>query len=323
VHQNKKTTLWSFCFDSFLRSLLGSYLLFVYAAVSENQISKSTLLETITAKNWEGYELIQAGEGRRLERFGDQIIERPEPNALWQISEYDSRWQEVSASFKEGEWSREIAEDWSIAWKGVKFDLKTTPFRHVGVFPEQSANWEWLTELVGKAVVAGKKPKVLNLFAYTGGASVAAALAGAQVCHADASKGVVHWASENARHSKAAPESTRWIVDDVRKFVSREVRRGNTYDIILLDPPVFGRGRQGEVWRLEEDLPELLSDLSQLFTGEPLGFLLNFYATEVYPESILRLAESYITQLPLKLSSLCLEESKTKKLLQTGYTVRS
>ncbi len=281
-------------------------------------------LETIIAQNWSDYELLQSGDGRRLERFGQNIISRPESNALWHITEHHAGWKTAQGIFEQGEWTREpSAKGWNMKWQGVEFALKPTPFRHVGIFPEQSANWEWLTKIIQDSVKKGVKPRVLNLFAYTGGASIAAALAGADVCHVDASKGVVHWASENSRASKVASESIRWIVDDVRKFIAREIRRGNTYDIILLDPPVFGRGSQGEIWRLEEHLPLLLSDLGQIFSEKPLGFLLNFYATEIYPEAIFRLTQSIVTQLPLSLYSLCLEESVSKNLLQTGYLVRS
>ena len=278
-------------------------------------------MKQIITPAWEAYELLKTGDGERIERFGEYVLSRPEQTALWGLVGSTPK---TAATFQSGEWRMHKEIDfWNIKWRDITFTLKLTPFRHVGIFPEQASNWEWLQEKVKVAGASGKKVRVLNLFGYTGGASIAAALAGAEVCHVDASKGAVHWASENARASEVPNDRIRWIVEDARKFVAREVRRGSVYDVVLLDPPVFGRGNQGEVWRLEEDLRPLLQDISRLFSKEPVAFLLNFYATEVYPESIARMVREVIPQFTLDLAELCLAESDGENILQTGYLLRS
>jgi 23S rRNA (cytosine1962-C5)-methyltransferase len=280
-------------------------------------------MKTIITPAWADYELLQTGDGRRLERFGKHLVSRPETSVLWNVSDPRPEWHETDAVFEGGEWVRDrVSEDWTVTYEGVTLRLRPTPFRHVGIFPEQAANWSWLRQKVAEIVAKGRKPRVLNLFAYTGGASIAAALSGAEVTHVDASKGSVFWASENARLSGLSEKAIRWIVDDVPKFIAREVRRGATYDIILLDPPTFGRGSKGEIWRLADHLPALLEDVGALMP-EPKGLLLNFYATELYPESVLRLAQEHISGLDLELATLSLAENDGKSLLQTGYLVRS
>jgi 23S rRNA (cytosine1962-C5)-methyltransferase len=277
----------------------------------------------------EGYELIDSGNGHRLERIGQVSCIRPEPNVLWEpfssshpawanpdikfIDKKDEPWQYRKDQFRGG---------WEVRFPGgIQLLVKPTPFRHLGVFPEQAANWQWIQDSVKKKPGA----RGLNLFGYTGGASIAAAKAGAVVTHVDASKGTVYWASENARRSACKEESIRWIVDDAMKFIRREQRRGHTYDLIIMDPPVFGRGTKGEIWRLEEDLGELLEVAAALLTKEPLGFLLNFYATSLYPESIARLVRDTVGDRfsHHDLLALCLQESESKKVLQSGFCVRS
>jgi len=280
------------------------------------------MIQQVITSGWEDYELLATGDGLRTERFGEHIITRAEPNVLWAGGKASSH--PAVAVFQAGEWkvTHELKK-WKVTWKECTFNLKLTPFRHVGIFPEQAANWQWLGTKISNAIASGRTVRVLNLFAYTGGASMVSALAGAEVCHVDASKGVVQWASENARASGVPADRIRWIVDDVRKFVAREVKRGAKYDLILLDPPVFGRGTKGEVWRLEEDLASLLKSVAQLYSAEPLGFLLNFYATEVYPEAIARMAQQIMPSFQLELAELCLSESKSEALFQTGYIVRA
>jgi len=276
------------------------------------------------------YALLDSGEGRRLERFGKRLISRPDGNVLWSKTAPE-KWHNLAAEFKVGSsekgWEytdKEAEEGWTIAWKNCRFLVKPTPFRHMGLFPEQAVNWEWLREKIVEN--PDRKVRVLNLFAYTGAASVVAAKAGAQVCHVDASVGSIKWAQDNARASNLSETAIRWIADDVLKFLRREVRRGNHYDVIMLDPPVFGRGPKGEIFRLEERLEELLQLCNQLLSEKPLGFLLNFYATALYPESVARLATSILNKKfnkSLELASLCIEEEASDNLLPTGFLLRS
>lgn len=277
----------------------------------------------------EGYELIDTGNGLRLERFGQHTVVRPDSSVLWKpTNPQHPAWINPDARFAEeaeGHWVLRkpgLREGWEARFGAARVLVKPTAFRHVGVFPEQAANWDWLE---GRIQDTKKPVKVLNLFGYTGIASVVAAAAGAQVTHVDASKGTVFWASENARRSGLGEKGIRWIVDDVQKFVARELRRGTSYDLIIMDPPVFGRGSKGEIWRLEDNLAELLGAVQRLFTKEPLGFLLNFYATPLYPEALLRLVQDTVgTVVPgCALASLCVTESESKKPFQCGFSVRS
>lgn len=277
-------------------------------------------MKTITTSGWEGYELLQSGNRQRLERVGDFCIVRPDPNAIWPLSQpVDPRWKQADAVFGQNGDSRNpwqfrgnVPEDWFLTWNDCRFRVHLTPFRHIGVFPEQAAQWQWLDEIVQP------QQRVLNLFAYSGAATVVAARKGAAVTHVDASKPAVEWAADNARINQV---EVRWMVEDVRKFVKREVRRGNKYDVILLDPPVFGRGTKGEVWRLEENLPELLTDLRQLSTPDTKIWL-NFYAAAAYPLTVQRLAEQALGR-SLELGALSLCESVSENLLQTGFLLRS
>jgi 23S rRNA (cytosine1962-C5)-methyltransferase len=286
-------------------------------------------MENILIQPSEAYELIDTGNGLRLERFGVHTVVRPDPSVLWEpTSPGHPAWINPDMQFDdmlEARWrfrKAEFAEGWEVAVAGVKAQIKPTPFRHMGIFPEQEATWQWLTKRIKQH---GGKTRVLNLFGYTGLSSIIAAKAGAQVTHVDAAKGTVFWASENARRSGLENQGIRWIVEDVLKFVQREVRRGAHYDIIVMDPPVFGRGSKGEIWRLEKDLRDLFDGVRALLGSKPTGVLLNFYATPVYPEAIARLMREVLSPVcgELELVSLCLVESESKKLLQTGYTVRS
>lgn len=277
------------------------------------------------------YSLLDSGDGCRLERFGYYHVVRPDPNVLWSRSN-PSAWKKPAAEFLVEAGNRgwkfheeNVSDGWNIAWRDCRFHVKPTPFRHMGLFPEQAVNWRWLTEYISTSKKAGRVPKVLNLFAYTGAASVVAAKAGAQVCHVDASLGSIKWAQENAQLSGLSSTAVRWIADDVVKFLRREVRRENEYDLIIMDPPVFGRGPKGEIFRLEERLGELLELARQLLTHESSALLLNFYATSLYPESVVRLAESTLRGKggELELASLCLAEELSGKMLPTGFFIRS
>jgi 23S rRNA (cytosine1962-C5)-methyltransferase len=286
-------------------------------------------MQTITIPPSEGYELLDSGNGQRLERFGAFTVVRPDPAVLWKPSfPQNQAWINPDLIFDEAaesHWRHRTGkthDGWEVSFEAMKLLIRPTSFRHVGVFPEQADNWEW----IGKRLKGVKKPvRVLNLFGYTGGASIAAALAGAQVTHVDAAKGTVHWASENARRSGLGDAGIRWIVEDARKFVQREVRRGATYDLIVLDPPVFGRGTKGEVWRLEDSLVPLIDDIRQLLSATNLGVVCNMYATPIYPHALARGIEQTLAGAAgeLELSCLMLEESESKRLLQSGYTLRS
>lgn len=290
----------------------------------------------VIAPSFPDYKLLDSGDGKRLERFADKIIVRPDPNVLWPKSQpKHPGWTNPDALYQNQSspkgWlcSPSLLEGWAFKYDEASFQVRPTPFRHMGIFPEQADNWIWLKNLINKRASSNPdkvKPKVLNLFAYTGAASILAALAGASVCHVDASKASIKWAKQNASLSGLSEEAIRWIVDDATKFLQREIRRGSRYDLIIMDPPVFGRGPKGEIWRLEERIAQLMSLTKELLSPSPLGVLLNFYATAIYPECIARVAQTEMAgvSLPqLELGSLNLEEECSKKLLCTGFFLRT
>ncbi len=239
------------------------------------------------SKDWKDYELIDTSDGQRLERWKDVILVRPDPQVIWKDCRKDKAWKNADAVYNRsdkggGAWdvrniSRSMLDDgWTINYKDLKLKVKPTGFKHTGVFPEQAVNWDFMSE---KIKVANRPVSVLNLFAYTGGATVACAKAGAKVCHVDASKGMVAWAKENAALSGLADAPIRYIVDDCKKFIEREIRRGNKYDIIIMDPPSYGRGPGGEIWKLEDDINQLILLTKQLLCEKPLLMLVNSYTT--------------------------------------------
>ena len=237
-------------------------------------------------KDWKDYELLDCSEGERLERWGKVILIRPDPQIIWSTPKDHPMWKHADARYVRssqggGHWEyrRELPEFWKINYKDLTFKISPTGFKHTGLFPEQAVNWDMMREKIKEAKAEGREVRVLNLFAYTGGATVAAASAGASVCHVDAAKGMVHWARENAELSSLNEKPIRWIVDDCKKFVEREIRRGSKYDAVILDPPSYGRGPGGEVWKLEEHVFELVSLVSEVLTEEPLFVLLNSYTT--------------------------------------------
>ncbi len=244
--------------------------------------------ENLFAADWGDYSYLDSGGTRRLERFGGRIMDRPAPQAIWDPHLPGSRWGDADARFVRhsdgsGQWTFRAGgepEPWTMTWQGLRFEVKPTGFGHLGLFPEQAPNWAWMSEVVGSA---RRSVSALNLFAYTGIASLALASGGARVTHLDAVKGVVHWASENARASGLGDAHIRWIVDDVQKFTQREVRRGRRYDAIVLDPPTFGRGKQGQVWKLDRDLPGLLRTCERLLSDAPLFVLLSAHTPGVTP----------------------------------------
>jgi 23S rRNA (cytosine1962-C5)-methyltransferase len=238
------------------------------------------------ADNWKDYEVIDCSKGEKLERWGDYILVRPDPQVIWDTPRKEKGWHKMNAHYHRskkggGEWEFfDLPQQWSIHYHSLTFQLKPFSFKHTGLFPEQAANWDWFSELIKKA---GRPVKVLNLFAYTGGATIAAAAAGASVTHVDASKGMVTWAKENAASSGLTDAPIRWIVDDCVKFVEREIRRGNHYDAIIMDPPSYGRGPKGEIWKIEESIHPLVKLCAQLLVDRPLFFLINSYTTGLQP----------------------------------------
>ena len=234
------------------------------------------------ADNWKDYTVIDTSSGEKLEKWGKYTLVRPDPQVIWKTEKKNPLWRTADASYKRsrsggGAWSdNKLPESWVISYGDLSFRIKPMGFKHTGLFPEQAANWDWFGDLIKNA---GRPIKVLNLFAYTGGATVAAAKAGAQVVHVDASKGMVAAAKENARLSGLADAPIRYIVDDCKKFIEREIRRGNKYDGIIMDPPSYGRGPTGEVWKIEENIDEFVALTANLLSDEPLFFLLNSYTT--------------------------------------------
>jgi len=233
------------------------------------------------SEDWKDYELLDAANGKRLERWGETIFIRPDPTAMWTHMNISKQWAQADGEYFRstsggGSWKfyNKIPEKWKVSYKNIKFEVKPMGFKHMGVFPEQAVNWEYI---MGSIKSVGRKIKVLNLFAYTGGATLAAASAGAEVCHVDAAKAMVQTAKLNAEHSGLEDASIRYIVDDCIKFVSREIRRGNKYDAIILDPPSYGRGPNGEVWKVETHLVEFLELCSHVLSDDPLFIILNSY----------------------------------------------
>jgi len=243
---------------------------------------------------WADYALLDSGDGRKLERYGPYRVVRPEPQCLWRPRLPAAEWEAADAVFdpsdedEAGRWRLRgaPAESWPMSWGDVTYSGRFTNFRHLAVFPEQAANWAWLKAQVE---TAKEPPKILNLFGYTGVASLVCAAAGAAVTHVDASKKAVGWARENAALSGLADRPIRWIVEDARKYVQREVRRGAKYEGIILDPPTYGRGPTGEVWRLFEDLPELIRLCAEILSDNALFLLLNAYATRISGVSLAHL----------------------------------
>ena len=248
--------------------------------------------------NWKDYELIDCGRGEKLERWGDQLLVRPDPQAIWNTPRTHRGWKVNAGRYARsstggGQWqNKSMPQRWTVSYRDLTFNIKPMNFKHTGLFPEQSVNWDFAREQIRKA---GRPISVLNLFAYTGGATVACAAAGASVCHVDAAKGMVQWARENARASGLEEAPIRWIVDDCVKFVEREIRRGNHYDAIIMDPPSYGRGPKGEIWKIEEKIFPLVQLCTKVLADKPLFFLINSYTTGLQPAVL-----SYMLNLELK-----------------------
>ena len=235
------------------------------------------------ANEWKDYEIIDMANGEKLERWGNITLIRPDPQIIWKKKSFENRWKDANARYKRsqsggGRWDykKKLPDSWQIKYKNLTFNIKPMGFKHTGLFPEQAVNWDWM---INKIKNEKRQINVLNLFAYTGGATVACLSAGASVCHVDSSKGMVAWAKENVESSKLSDRKVRFIIDDVVKFVQREIRRGNKYDAIIMDPPSYGRGKNGEVWQFEDNISDLVELCMQVLSDNPLFFLINSYTT--------------------------------------------
>lgn len=242
-----------------------------------------------TTNNWKEYELLDSGNGEKLEKWGNFTLSRPDPLAIWPKTLSDAEWKKADGNYIRseeggGKWKYKnpLPDKWEIKYGNLIFSIKPTSFKHTGLFPEQAVNWDWITEKIKKEK---REINILNLFAYTGGATIAAASAGAKVCHVDSSKGIISWAKENASLN-GLENKIRWITDDAVKFVERELKRGVKYDAIIMDPPSFGRGAKGEVWKIEEDLWPLIEKCKKILSDNPLFFLINSYSTGMSPTTV-------------------------------------
>lgn len=273
------------------------------------------------AQRWNDYELIDSSDGERLERWGNIVLIRPDPQVIWKTPKLNHLWKNAHARYLRsnsggGKWEiyKKIPDAWQIKYNSLTFNVKPMGFKHTGIFPEQAVNWDFIADVIRNS---GRKVKVLNLFAYTGAATVSALKAGADVVHVDASKGMVAWAKENAVSSGVADRNVRWIVDDCIKFVKREIRRGNKYDIIIMDPPSYGRGPGGEIWKLENEIYSFVELCRDVLSDDPLAVLINSYTTGLSPSVMEYILGSLISPsyggklvcdeigLPVKNSSLC------------------
>ncbi len=238
------------------------------------------------ADQWKDYEILDTSGGEKLERWDKYLLVRPDPQVIWKTDKKHPGWKKKNGHYHRsskggGEWEFfNLPEQWSVQYRELTFQLKPFSFKHTGLFPEQAVNWDWCADKIKKA---GRPVKVLNLFAYTGGATLAAAAAGAHVTHVDASKGMVNWAKENAASSGLSDRPIRWLVDDCVKFVEREIRRGNHYDAIIMDPPSYGRGPKGEIWKIEESIFPFVQLCEKLLSDDPIFFLINSYTTGLAP----------------------------------------
>lgn len=249
------------------------------------------------ADQWKDYELIDCGRGEKLERWGDKLLVRPDPQAIWNTPRAHKGWKRPDARYARsstggGQWAdKSVPQRWQVNYKDLTFNVGLMNFKHTGVFPEQAANWDFARAQIQNA---GRPVSVLNLFAYTGGATIACAAAGASVCHVDAAKGMVQWGRDNARSSGLEDRPIRWIVDDCAKFVEREIRRGRKYDAVIMDPPSYGRGPSGEVWKLEENLYPFVELVAGVLSDEALFVILNSYTTGLSPSVLTYILQTVI-----------------------------
>lgn len=277
------------------------------------------------ADEWKDYECIDTADGEKLERWGDIILCRPDPQVIWDTKTSPNLWKNADAHYHRssnggGKWEykKNLPEQWTVKYKSLTFNIKPMGFKHTGLFPEQAVNWDYMMN----KIASRKGAKVLNLFAYTGGATVACAKAGASVTHVDASKGMVQWAKENARSSGLADAPIRYLVDDCMKFVEREIRRGNKYDAILMDPPSYGRGPGGEVWKIEESICHFVRRSALLLSDDPLFFIINSYTTGLAPTVLTNLMKMCLPEGKVESSEIGLNISASSMVLPCGATGR-
>ena len=282
------------------------------------------------ADGWKDYALIDCSGGEKLEAWGDKLLIRPDPQAVWKSDKNDKRWNNADARYVRsksggGSWNcyKKLPDSWVIKYKNLSFGIKPMGFKHTGLFPEQAANWDWFSELIKNE--KGREINILNLFAYTGGATVAAASAGAKVCHVDAAKGMVAWAKENAALSGLSEHPIRYIVDDVKKFAKRELKRGHKYDGIIMDPPSYGRGPNGELWKIEDEIFDLTELCCELLSDNPLFFLINSYTTGfsgTVIENIVKLTVAKKFGGRTTSDEVCLPIKDSDLVLPCGYSTR-
>lgn len=277
-----------------------------------------TILQTT---GWDEYELLDSGEGYRLERFGVYLIAKPDPQAIWKRKLAPEKWQSVDAIYERDGWVRRasVPEKWRLSYKNISFNARLTPFKHTGIFPEQQLHWDFITHSIKECK---RDIKTLNLFGYTGIASLVAAAAGASVTHVDASKPAIAWARENQMASGLEKEPIRWILDDAVKFVEREVRRGNKYDGIIMDPPIYGHGPTGEIWDFPKSFPELMRLCSQVLSPRPLFVITNAYAISASALMLENVMRDSLRNGKIEVGELALKEKSGDRLLSTGIFAR-
>ena len=283
-------------------------------------------MEMLLADKWQDYEILECGDGLKKERWGDIILVRPDPQIIWPLksgdwSEYDAYYQRSKKGGGRWDFRRKIPEFWVVHYRQSQFKIRPTDFKHTGLFPEQAVNWDWFSSIINRSK---RTPNILNLFAYTGGATIAAAHTGAKVCHVDAAKGMMAWARENAALSGLQTAPIRYIVEDCLKFVERELRRGNQYDAIIMDPPSYGRGKKGEIWQFENDLWGLLQKCRKLLSPQPLFFLVNAYTTGISSTVVGNLLRDTLDGLPGSVTSgeIGLPVSDSRNTLPCGLYAR-
>lgn len=282
-------------------------------------------MEILVPDTWENYELLDSGSGRRLERFGKYIISRPDPQAIWHPSLAARFWEKADATFIDHWEGKKLSEKWKVSYRDLTFYARLTPFKHTGIFPEQSVNWNWMRSLLRRAESEGQREtKVLNLFGYTGIATLACAAEGAQVTHVDASRPAIGWARENQEASGLSDKPIRWILDDAIKFVEREVRRGNQYEGVIMDPPIYGHGPTGERWDFFEGFPRLLELCTTLLSERALFLLVNAYAISASSIMLKNLLEDCMSKRGGKIENgeLALRQKDSTRLLSTGIFAR-
>lgn len=284
----------------------------------------------LVSNEWKDYELLDMAKGQKLEKWGKYILIRPDPQIVWDKKTNPKLWEKADAKYIRsntggGHWEKysKIDENWSIKYKNLVFNLKPMGFKHTGLFPEQAANWDYIISKVSQRTKKNQEVKVLNLFAYTGGATVAALSAGASVCHVDSSQGMVNWAKENVSSSGLRERPVRFLVDDVVKFVNREIRRNNKYDMVIMDPPSYGRGKNGEVWSIEKDINNLLCLCSKILSDNPISVIINTYTgglSGTIIENVAKLAFSENSPKKIFHNEIGLRQKNSEFVLPCGIT---